>query len=100
MAQPSKTPTTLTPEQEKVATEIWGAKRYTGPEPGAVAHDSRICFGITFFATAEAADAYAAKVRAAGTTYNGGWFHGMACGRDTGWDVTRDGKTLFFAVTD
>ena len=56
--------------------------------------DERTCFGIVWFDTEEAADAYAKVVTDKGTTYNGGWFHGMPCGRDKSWD--RDG---LFAVT-
>ncbi len=61
--------------------------------------DSRICFGIQWFETEEAADAYAAEVKRKGITYNGGFYHGMPCGRDTGWDKEKDGRKLY-AVTD
>lgn len=60
-----------------------------------VASEQRICFGIRWFATEAEADLYAAHVRKEGITYNGGWFHGMMCGRDKTWD--HDGM---FAVTD
>jgi hypothetical protein len=66
---------------------------------GCVMYDGRICFGIALFDDEAKADKYAAKVRANGTTYNGGWFHGRPCGRDTTWDSTEDGVKLF-AVTD
>ena len=49
--------------------------------------DSRICYGINWFATEKEANEYDAYVRENGITYNGGWFHGMACGRDTSFDV-------------
>lgn len=63
--------------------------------PTPVKTESRICFGISWFATEEEADRYAAYVREQGITYNGGFFHGRPCGRDRDWD--RDG---LFAVTD
>lgn len=65
----------------------------TGPEP--VRRESRTCFGISWFATEAEADAYAAIVHEQGLTYNGGFFHGMPCGRDKTWDT--DG---LYAVTD
>lgn len=51
-----------------------------------VRSDSRICFGIKWFLTEEEAQAFAAYIRERGDTYNGGWFHGMACGRDESFD--------------
>lgn len=66
----------------------------------AIDRDERICFGIVWFATAELADAYHDEVRAEGRTYNGGYFHGMACGRDTSWDKKDEaGNVTAFAVT-
>jgi hypothetical protein len=62
--------------------------------PTPVRHESRICFGIDWYATeAEAMEADRLG-REAGNTYNGGFYHGMACGRDKTWD--KDGM---FAVT-
>lgn len=59
----------------------------------------RICFGIKWFYSEAEADAYAAYVREKGFTYNGGWFHGMPCGRDKSFD--KDGpKGRLYAVTD
>jgi hypothetical protein len=56
------------------------AKRHVVvPKP--VRSEGRICFGINWYATeAEALEA-AKAVRARGDTYNGGFFHGMPCGR-------------------
>jgi hypothetical protein len=73
------------------------------PTPAKI--DSRICFGIAYFTSEAEANAYAAHVRAKGITYNGGWFDGMACGRDTTWDhVDASGGYLhgkkLYAVTD
>jgi hypothetical protein len=77
-------------------------KRAVVPVP--VKLDSRICFGIAYFTSEADATAYAAHVRAKNVTYNGGFFHGMACGRDKTWDhVDQSGGYLhgkrLFAVT-
>lgn len=48
--------------------------------------DSRICFGIEFY-DSEVKAGYATLItKLQGNTYNGGWFHGMACGRDKSFD--------------
>lgn len=57
----------------------------------------RICFAISWFDNEELAN-QAGEASAKVNTYNGGWFHGMACGRDHGFDKVVDGKKLF-AVT-
>lgn len=61
--------------------------------------DSRICFSIEYFVTEVEADAYALIVRKRGDTYNGGFFHGMPCGRDKTWDYTDETLGPLFAVT-
>ena len=43
--------------------------------------DSRSCFGIYFFKTIQEAEGYHKLVVARGDTVNGGYFHGMQCGR-------------------
>jgi len=48
--------------------------------------DSRTCFGIHYYDTLEKALAFAEYVRIKGYTYNGGFFHGMPCGRDASLD--------------
>jgi hypothetical protein len=76
------------------------AKRATITAPVPVKTESRICFGIAWYATeAEAMEADRIG-RMQGNTYNGGWFHGMPCGRDTTWDHV-DQKTgqQLYAVT-
>jgi alkanesulfonate monooxygenase SsuD/methylene tetrahydromethanopterin reductase-like flavin-dependent oxidoreductase (luciferase family) len=50
--------------------------------------DSRICFGIHFYDSEEKARYATLITQVQGNTYNGGWFHGMACGRDTSFDYT------------
>ncbi len=63
--------------------------------------DSRICFGISYFATQEEAAEYADEVRRRGTTYNGGYFHGMPCGRSGQFDhKDRETGRMLYAVTD
>lgn len=69
------------------------------PAPTPVKHDSRICFGIDYFTSASDADTYAAVVRKRGDTYNGGFFHGMSCGRDKGFDYTDAKHGRLYAVT-
>jgi len=68
------------------------------PEP--VKRESRICFGISWFKTEEEADKYAKYVRDRGYTYNGGFFHGMPCGRDKGFDRVDQEHGQLYAVTD
>ena len=68
--------------------------------PTPVKRDSRICFGIHYFATEAEAEAAAAIVRERGDTYNGGFFDGMPCGRDSGFDhVDRETGEKVYAVT-
>lgn len=64
-----------------------------------VERDERICFGIHYFDTELKANAYAEYIVRRGDTYNGGWYHGMACGRDEGWDYTTKAGTKLYAVT-
>ncbi len=60
--------------------------------------DNRMAFGVLYFDSEEDANEAAAQVRDAGRTYNGGWFHGMPCGRDRGFDRIAGGTRLY-AVT-
>ena len=64
-----------------------------------VREEQRICFGIVWFDNEAEADAYGKEVEASGRTYNGGYFHGMSCGREKGRDYDEDGKRLY-AVTN
>ena len=63
--------------------------------PTPVEVDVRICFGIKWFATEEEAMAQHKIERKMGSTFNGGWFHGMPCGRDASWDKEVDGRKLY-----
>lgn len=73
-------------------------KKSTLPVP--VKIDSRICFGIAYFSSVKDADAYAAHVRSKGYTYNGGFFHGMPCGRDESFDHVDSTLGPLYAVTE
>jgi len=61
--------------------------------------DSRICFAIKWYATEKEADEMGAYSRAIGNTYNGGMFHGMACGRDKSWDMKDENGNMIYAIT-
>ena len=56
--------------------------------------DSRICFGIHFYDTEEKAGVATLITKMQGNSYNGGWFHGMPCGRDTSFDYVVTQKHL------
>lgn len=72
---------------------------YNGPSmPGFIRHESRICFGIDYFDSEDAAQAAVKAVRAAGLTYNSGFFDKMPCGRASQFDHVVDGRKLY-AVT-
>ena len=59
--------------------------------------EGRSCFGLIWYPTEEAAKRAAAQVD---STYNGGWFHGMPCGRDGNFDYTDpDDGQAYFAVS-
>jgi energy-converting hydrogenase Eha subunit B len=75
-------------------------KKIKTPVPTPVKIDSRICFAIAYFTTPADAAAYAKVVEKRGDTYNGGFFHGMPCGRDASFDYT-DPETgqMLYAVT-
>lgn len=49
--------------------------------PKPVRSESRICFGLEWYATLEEAEQVAAYARSRGETYNGGYMHGAPCGR-------------------
>jgi hypothetical protein len=68
--------------------------------PTPVDQESRICFGIVWLATEADARVWDQHVRDTGQTYNGGFFHGMSCGRDSGFDRKNpDGTVTGYAVT-
>lgn len=66
--------------------------------PVPIKTESRSAFGIMFFASESQAYVFAEHVDKRGDTYNGGFRHGLPCGRDIGFDHTVDGQR-FYAVT-
>ena len=59
--------------------------------------DSRICFGVIYYATEEEADRAGSRVTG---TYNEGMFDGLPCGRKRDSDYTdKDTGQRYFAVT-
>lgn len=68
--------------------------------PIPVRSESRICFGIDWYATEAEANAASAFVKSKGRTYNGGFYHGRPCGRDNSWDVKDEAGNTLFAVTN
>ena len=62
--------------------------------------DSRICFSLVYFTSEADAEVYAAHVRAKGFTYNGGWFDGMSCGRETRFDHVSEMLGPLYAVSE
>ena len=68
------------------------------PAPQPVDVDVRICFGIAWYASEEDAQKADEVTRKQGNTYNGGFYHGVICGREESWDREVDGKKRY-AVT-
>ena len=79
----------LTPKQRDTLIERLAEK---SGRPADI--DSRICFGIEFYDSEEKAGYATLITKVQGNTYNGGWFHGMACGRDTSFDYVVTQETL------
>ena len=63
-----------------------------------IEYSGRCSMSVAWFATEEEAEKFGAAIRASGASYNGGWFHGMPCGRDRGFDTVKDGKKIY-AIT-
>jgi hypothetical protein len=59
--------------------------------------DSRSCFGVYFYDHEAKALVADLGIRVRGDTYNGGFFHGMPCGRDRSFDTSKEPK--LYAVT-
>ncbi len=70
------------------------------PPQGRFQYDPRICFGIIYFDVEADAERCDEAVRAAGCTYNGGFFHGHLCGREESRDYTDDAGVRWHAVTE
>ena len=87
-------------QPDPVRDEVYALPLEDLPTPTPVAHESRICFGISWYATER--DAWIADrlIRARGITYNGGFYDGMPCGRDSAWDRRdENGDTIAWSVT-
>jgi ribosomal protein L27 len=69
----------------------------TAPTP--IRTSSRTCYGVQWFATEDDAMTMDAIVRERGDRYNGGYYDGMRCGRDTSLDVIINGKPAFAVTT-
>lgn len=82
----------LTPAQQ-------ASQAFERMKPKAVKHDVRICFGLIYFDDEKTADAAGSYSTMAGHEYNGGWFHGMPCGRDKSFDHTDPKLGKLYAVT-
>ena len=65
---------------------------------GYVDTDIRICFAIAWFDSEESAQEATKDKQVENSTYNGGMFHGMRCGREERFDYIKEGRKLY-AVT-
>jgi hypothetical protein len=63
--------------------------------PVPIETDSRICFGIKWYATEAEAELAASQQPG---RINGGWYDGQPTGRDSAFDFERDGVS-YFAIT-
>jgi hypothetical protein len=87
-------------KQTEAHRQYLAIKRKHSPLPKPVEIESRICFGIAWFATKDEANRQAAFHQDAGITVNGGWFDGMICGRAPEFDKKgKDGKKLYAVRT-
>lgn len=68
--------------------------------PKPVKRDIRGAIAIYWYATEEEAEAVAAKWKAEGRTYVGGWNDGLLCGRDKGFDYTTEDGVRLYACSD
>jgi hypothetical protein len=92
---------TREPTPEEVSLQQRRAAWYSFRAAKAVRLDSRICFSLAYFATEADAIEGGRLSAKAGNTYNGGYFHGMPCGRDRGHDhVDKDTGKMLYAVTE
>jgi hypothetical protein len=70
-----------------------------GKVKGRWSYDGRISLSVLYFEKKEEADKIAKEVVKQGCTYNGGWFHGKSCGRETAFDYQDKEGTKWYAVT-
>jgi hypothetical protein len=62
-------------------------------------YDGRIAFSLYMFTNEDDANTCAREVERQGNTYNGGWMHGRACGREDRFDYTDNVGVRWFAVS-
>ena len=62
------------------------AKSTKSEVPTPIHTDGRTCFALAYFLKEADAQAFGDYYKKHGATYNGGYFHGMPCGRDAGFD--------------
>ena len=65
----------------------------------AIEQEGRICFGLAWYGTETEAEEAAKAVQEAGHTYNGGYFHGMPCGREKQFDYDHPQAGRRYAVS-
>jgi hypothetical protein len=65
-----------------------------------IREESRICFGLVWFDNEKEAMEYAKEVHKKGATYNGGYYDGMACGRERGFDYELPDGRKAYAVSE
>lgn len=63
-------------------------------------YDGRCALSIWWHTDEALADEHGKLVEKTGATYNGGWFHGMECGREKTRDYMADDGTMRYAVTE
>jgi len=61
--------------------------------------DNRICLSVLYFDQESDAILIDKAVRKSGASYNGGWFHGMPCGREPARDYIDKDGIEWYAVT-
>ena len=59
--------------------------------------DGRIAFSMRYYTDEKDAERFGELSSKMGNTYNGGWFHGMSCGREKQFDHEIDGVKWFAA---
>jgi hypothetical protein len=62
-------------------------------------YDGRICLSIMFFTEEAKADRFGELSKKEGNTYNGGYFHGMECGREKERDYTDADGVRWYGAT-
>lgn len=62
-------------------------------------YDGRIALAVLYFDSLSDAELISKRVKESGCTYNGGWFDGMACGREPARDYIDADGIKWYAVT-